>query len=68
LKFRKLLFAIKYFKQYSLGEKVSTLVSEELKAGSYKYDWNAGNLTSGIYFYTITAGSFVETKKMILLK
>ncbi len=51
-----------------LGEKVATLVSEELTAGSYKYEWDATELTSGIYFYRIQAGSFVETKKMILLK
>ena len=52
----------------SLGEKVSTLVLENLNAGTYKYDWDAKNFTSGIYFYTIQAGEFIETKKMILLK
>lgn len=52
----------------SLGEEIETLVSNELNIGNYKYDWNAENLTSGIYFYTLKAGSFVETKKMILLK
>ncbi len=52
----------------SLGEKVTILVSKELNAGDYKYDWNAAGLTSGIYFYRIQAGSFIETKKMILLK
>jgi hypothetical protein len=59
-----------------LGEKVATLVSEELTAGSYKYEWDATELTSGIYFYRIQAGDpstgsgqgFVETKKMILLR
>ena len=52
----------------SLGEEVKTLVSQKLSGGNYKYDWNAINLPSGIYFYTIQAGSFIETKKMILLK
>ena len=52
----------------ALGEKVNVLVSEELNAGTYNYDWNASNLTSGIYFYTIQAGEFVETKKMLLVK
>jgi len=52
----------------ALGEKVSTLVSEELNAGNYKYDWNASNLTSGIYFYRISTNSFSEMKKMIFLK
>ena len=52
----------------SLGEEVETLVAEELNAGNYKYDWNAENLTSGVYFYKLQSGNFVETKKMILLK
>jgi photosystem II stability/assembly factor-like uncharacterized protein len=52
----------------SLGEEIETLLSKELSAGNYKYDWNAINLPSGIYFYKLQAGSFVETKKMILLK
>jgi hypothetical protein len=52
----------------SLGEKVSTLVSEELNAGSYKFDWKAENLSSGIYYYTLTASSFTQTRKLVLLK
>lgn len=52
----------------ALGEKVSALVSEELNSGTYKYKWNAANLTSGIYFYTLTAGNFIKTRKLILLK
>jgi photosystem II stability/assembly factor-like uncharacterized protein len=52
----------------SLGEKVSTLVSEHLRAGAYKYEWNAKEFASGIYFYTLTAGDFQESKKLILLK
>ncbi len=52
----------------SIGEKVSTLVSENLIAGNYKYEWNANQFSTGIYFYKITAGNFTETKKMILLK
>ena len=51
-----------------LGEKVSTLVSENLKAGIYHYEWNAKNLPSGIYFYHWNTDGFSETKKMILLK
>jgi len=51
-----------------VGERVVVLVSEQLGAGTYNYDWNATNLTSGIYFYRIQAGNFVETKKMMLLK
>jgi photosystem II stability/assembly factor-like uncharacterized protein len=52
----------------SLGEKVSTLVSEELNIGNYKYEWNAENLSSGIYHYKLTAKEFVQTKKLVLLK
>ena len=52
----------------TLGEKVKTLVSEELKAGNYKYEWNAENLSSGIYLYKISAKNFSQSKKMILLK
>lgn len=52
----------------SLGEEVKTLVAKDFYAGNYKYDWNATELTSGIYFYRIQAGSFVEIKKMLLLK
>ncbi|NNG27096.1 MAG: T9SS type A sorting domain-containing protein, partial [Ignavibacteriaceae bacterium] len=52
----------------ALGEEVSTLVSESLNTGTYKYDWNAGNLPSGIYYYSLTADNFKATKKLILLK
>jgi endonuclease/exonuclease/phosphatase family metal-dependent hydrolase len=51
-----------------LGNEAATLVSEEKPAGSYEIDFNGNELTSGIYFYTLAAGSFIETKKMILLK
>ncbi|MBK7631989.1 MAG: SBBP repeat-containing protein [Ignavibacteriales bacterium] len=51
-----------------LGKEVATLVNEEKPAGRYQVNWNASNLSSGIYFYKIQSGSFVETKKMILLK
>ena len=51
-----------------LGSKVATLVNEEKSAGSYEVNLNGSNLSSGIYFYKIQAGNFVQTKKMILLK
>jgi endo-1,4-beta-xylanase len=51
-----------------LGEEVAALVSEKLAAGSYKYDWDASGLASGVYLYRIQAGKFVETKKMLLLR
>jgi len=51
-----------------LGNEITTLVSEEKPAGSYKVEFDGGNLTSGIYFYKLRAGNFVETKKMVLIK
>jgi len=51
-----------------LGNEVATLVKEEKPAGSYEVNFDATQLSSGIYFYTINAGNFVETKKMILMK
>jgi hypothetical protein len=51
-----------------LGNEIETLVNEEKPAGTYEITWSAANLPSGIYFYQLKAGSFVETKKMILLK
>ncbi|MFI5407223.1 MAG: T9SS type A sorting domain-containing protein, partial [Nitrososphaerales archaeon] len=51
-----------------LGEKVATVVNEEKSAGSYEVEFKADNLPSGIYFYKLQAGSFIETKKMIMLR
>jgi len=52
----------------AIGQKVASLVNETKSAGNYTVDFNASTLTSGIYFYKISAGSFTETKKMILMK
>jgi hypothetical protein len=51
-----------------LGNEVATIVNEEKPAGTHSIEFNASELTSGVYLYTIKAGSFVETKKMILMK
>jgi len=51
-----------------LGNEVATLVNEGKFAGEYEVEFTANKLTSGIYFYKLQAGSFVETKKMLLLK
>ncbi len=51
-----------------LGREVATLVSETLAPNEYLIPFNAANLSSGIYFYRLQAGDFLETKKMILLK
>ena len=51
-----------------LGELVSELVNEEREAGNYSINFDASNLPSGIYFYSISSGNFNITKKMSLLK
>jgi hypothetical protein len=51
-----------------LGSGIATLVNQEKPAGSYEIEFDATGLPSGIYFYRLQAGSFVETKKMVLLK
>jgi len=51
-----------------LGNELATLVNEEKYIGSYEVDFTAAGLSSGIYFYKLQAGSFVETKKMILIR
>ena len=51
-----------------LGNEIETLVNEEKPVGSYEIEFNAVGLSSGIYFYKLQAGSFIQTKKMILLK
>ena len=51
-----------------LGNTVATLVNEEKPAGTYEVKFDASNLSSGIYFYKLQAGSFIKTKKMILLR
>jgi hypothetical protein len=51
-----------------LGKEITTLVNEETPGGTYQVDFDTYDLTSGIYFYQLQAGSFVGTRKMVLLK
>jgi hypothetical protein len=51
-----------------LGREVYTLVNEEKAAGTYEVKFNAEGLTSGVYFYTLRAGKYTETKKLMILK
>jgi len=51
-----------------LGNVVATLVNENKAAGNYEVKYDASNLSSGIYFYKLQSGSFVQTKKFILIK
>ena len=52
----------------ALGREISTLVSEQLFAGTYSRQWDAAGLPSGVYFYRLRAGLFIETKKLVLLR
>jgi hypothetical protein len=54
----------------ALGEKVATLINEEMSAGFHNYQLSISNyqLPSGVYFYKLQSGNFTETKKMILVK
>jgi alpha-L-fucosidase 2 len=52
----------------TLGREVAILVNEELAAGNHSRQWNASNTASGVYFYQLQAGSFVETKKLVLIR
>jgi hypothetical protein len=51
-----------------IGNEIAVLVNEEKQAGNYQIDFDATELTGGIYFYQLLTGPFVETKKMILMK
>jgi hypothetical protein len=51
-----------------LGNEVATLINEQQQPGSYEVEFNADKLSSSVYYYQLRAGSFVETKKMILVK
>jgi hypothetical protein len=51
-----------------LGREVRTLVNEDLPPGSYEVTWDATGMPSGVYLYKLTAGSFTQTRKMILMR
>jgi hypothetical protein len=52
----------------TVGQEVAVLVNSSLQAGIYTYVFDASSVPSGIYFYRIRAGEFVETKRMVLIK
>ncbi len=52
----------------TIGEEVATLIAEQLPAGRHQVQWNANGFVSGVYFYRLQTGDFVETKKLILLR
>jgi predicted GH43/DUF377 family glycosyl hydrolase len=51
-----------------LGEKVIILVSEKQNTGYHQYEWDAGHLPSGVYYYKIKSGEYIAVKKMVLIK
>jgi hypothetical protein len=51
-----------------LGNEITTLVNDYKPAGSYDVDFNSANLSSGVYFYQLKAGTFIQTRKMLLIK
>ena len=51
-----------------IGSEIATLVNEEKAPGNYDVSFDASSLSSGIYLYTIKAGSFIQTRKMLLMK
>jgi len=51
-----------------LGNEVATLINEEKSPGTYEVEFTAKGLPSGIYFYQLKAGRFIQTKKLVLLK
>jgi len=51
-----------------IGNLVAQLVNDEKESGTYREEFNINNLSSGVYFYKLEAGNFVDTKKMIIIK
>lgn len=51
-----------------MGREIKTLVAKKLSAGNYSVLWDAHNISGGTYFYRLQAGSYIETKKLVLLK
>jgi hypothetical protein len=51
-----------------LGKEVVDLVDEQKSAGAYSVRWDAGNFSSGVYFYILKAGAYIQTKKLVLTK
>jgi len=50
------------------GQKISTLISEKKQKGKHEFEWNAKNISGGVYYYQFIAGDFVQTKKLLLIK
>jgi hypothetical protein len=51
-----------------LGREIKTLLNKPIQPGEYEIEFDGSELPSGVYFYKLSAGNFVETKKMMLIK
>ncbi|MCF8242240.1 MAG: T9SS type A sorting domain-containing protein [Melioribacteraceae bacterium] len=51
-----------------LGREIKTLINKPMQPGKYKVEFDASELSSGVYFYTLSSGEFIQTKKFLLLK
>lgn len=69
IKFQILNYGNVILKVYDiLGKEIKTLVNENLQPGTYSIRFDATGLSSGVYFYRMNAGDFVETKRMVLVR
>ena len=50
------------------GREIQTLVNENLNSGTYEVTFDGSNFSSGVYFYKLQSGDFIDTKKMLLIK
>jgi Secretion system C-terminal sorting domain/Cohesin domain len=51
-----------------LGNEITTIINKELDPGFYKFQWDASNFATGVYFYCLHAGDYINTKKLLLIK
>lgn len=51
-----------------LGQEIATLSSKELEAGNYSFRWESSEVSSGLYFYRLSTGSFIETRRLVVVK
>ena len=51
-----------------VGREIAALVNEQKNSGNYEVEFNGSGFTSGIYFYRLIAGNFIDTKKMLMIK
>jgi hypothetical protein len=51
-----------------LGREILTLVDEELRPGSYQFEWDAANYPSGVYYYKLSVGQYWLTRKAVLIE